>query len=177
MILTRDAEAFHFNDDGVTPNHPQWPLIVYRAIMKLSVDPEPAAILEDLFASNGWGNSWRDGIYDYLHYHSGIHEVLGIARGSGKVQFGGKSGQVLDLNAGDIAILPAGTGHQRLSASDDFLVVGAYPPEGTYDECTSQEDHPQAVKSIRKVRKPEMDPVYGRAGPLVDLWKAAWQGP
>ena len=42
-------------------------------------------MIEDLFEANGWGDTWRDGIYDYVHYHSQIHEVLGIARGKGRV--------------------------------------------------------------------------------------------
>jgi uncharacterized protein YjlB len=37
--------------------------------------------MEELFRQNGWRASWRDGIYDYVHYHSRIHEVLGVARG------------------------------------------------------------------------------------------------
>jgi uncharacterized protein YjlB len=75
------------------------------------------------------------------------------------------------LKAGDVAILPAGTGHQRLSASEDFLVIGAYPPTGTYDECTTVEDRPRALKTILKVALPRKDPVFGINGPLPKLWK------
>jgi uncharacterized protein YjlB len=109
-------------------------------------------------------------IYDYLHYHSRIHEVLGIARGMGRVPFGGRKSRIFPLKAGDVAVLPAGTGHQRLSASDDFLVIGAYPPTGTYDECTTVEDR-RALKTIPEVAGPRKDPVYWIRGPLSKLWK------
>jgi uncharacterized protein YjlB/alkylated DNA repair dioxygenase AlkB len=171
LVRDRKANTFQFKDDGVVPNHPHWPLIVYRRVVNLPTDLDPAAIFEDVFERNGWENSWRNGIYDYVHYHSRIHEVLGIARGSAKVRFGGNGGRALDVKAGDVAILPAGTGHQRLDASDDLLVVGAYPRTGTYDECTSSEDHNQAVKTIAKVMKPRKDPVFGANGPLISIWK------
>jgi uncharacterized protein YjlB len=87
------------------------------------------------------------------------------------VQFGGKRGRTLALKAGDVAILPAGTGHQCISASDDFLVIGAYPPAGKYDECTSIEDHERALKTIPKVARPRKDPVFGGKGPLLKAWK------
>lgn len=172
-VLVRDRKptAFRFRDDGIIPNHPKWPLIIYRGAVRLPSAFDPAAIFEDLFKSNGWRGSWRNGIYDYVHYHSRIHEVLGVARGSGQVQFGGNKGRTLTLKAGDVAILPAGTGHRNLGASEDFLVVGAYPPTGTYDLCTRSEDHARAVKTIPKVARPRKDPVFGVKGPLIAAWK------
>ncbi len=171
FIRERKPQTHRFTDDGVIPNHPRWPLIIYKSAVRLPQSLDPAAVFEELFSSHGWGSSWRDGIYDYVHYHSRIHEVLGIARGSGRVQFGGTKGRALTLKAGDVAILPAGTGHQRLRASEDFLVVGAYPPSGAYNECTSLEDRQKALPSIARVARPRKDPVYGEDGPLTHLWR------
>jgi uncharacterized protein YjlB len=173
LVRARKPNTSVFKDDGIIPNHPKWPLILYRAAVRLPDGLDPAAVLEDLFDANGWGDSWRNGIYDYVHYHSRIHEVLGIARGRGKVQFGGLKGRIAALKAGDVAILPAGTGHQCLSASRDFLVVGAYPPDGTYDECTKSEDRQHALKSIPKVGRPRKDPVFGHNGPLLKVWQSS----
>ena len=173
LVQQRKANAFRFKDNGIIPNHPVWPLIVYHGPVRFPPKLDPGAVLEELFKSNGWGNSWRNGIYDYVHYHSQIHEVLGIARGTAKVQFGGRLGRILSLKAGDVAVLPAGTGHQSLSVSEDFLVIGAYPPSGTYDLCTSSEEHEQSLKTIPKVAKPRKDPVFGGSGPLLKLWKSA----
>lgn len=172
LVRARKAGTLRFKDDGLVPNHPRWPLIVYRTPVKLPDDLDPAAIFEALFERNGWREAWRDGIYDYTHYHSRIHEVLGVARGHAKVQFGGPKGRMLTVKAGDVAVLPAGTGHKCIEASRDFLVVGAYPPTGTYDECRDNAaDHDRAVKTIPKVGRPRKDPVYGPDGPLRGLWR------
>src|SRR5690242_18987954 len=159
-LLRRSKRGvFRFRDDGKTPNHPRWPVLIYWGVVQLPRKLDPAAVMEDLFDSNGWGDSWRNGIYDYLHYHSRVHEVLGVARGSAKVRLGGDRGRTLKLDAGDVVILPAGTGHQCLAASQDLLVVGAYPPSGTYDECRpSAEEHDRRVKSVEKVQRPQKDP-------------------
>jgi uncharacterized protein YjlB len=170
LIQKRQPRIIRFKDDGIIPNHLRWPLLIYRKAVRMPANLDPAAVLEELFADHGWGDSWRDGIYDYVHYHSRIHEVLGIARGEGKVQFGGKRGRVVTLRAGDVAILPAGTGHECLAATKEFLVIGAYPPEGTYDECTSSRDYRKAVQTIAKVKRPAQDPVYGHSGPLRTVW-------
>jgi uncharacterized protein YjlB len=98
--------------------------------------------------------------------------VLGVARGHARVRFGGNSGKVVDLRAGDVVVLPAGTGHQSLDASKDLLVIGAYPRNGKYDECRgSRQEHERALESIPKVPLPAKDPVYGADGPLRDAWK------
>jgi uncharacterized protein YjlB len=170
LLCKRKPQTYRFKDDGVVPNHPLWPLIIYKNAVRLPECLDPAAIFEDLFDSRGWGHSWRDGIYDYVHYHSSVHEVLGIARGSARVRFGGAKGRALNVGAGDVAILPAGTGHQRLKASKDFLVVGAYAPLGAYDECTSLDDRVKALPAIPRAARPHKDPVYGKKGPLMLVW-------
>jgi uncharacterized protein YjlB len=171
-VVRRDAEprAVVFEDDGLVPNNPL-PFLVYKAAIDF-VNDEPEKTIEDLFGANGWGQMWRNDIFDYLHYHSTVHEALGVSRGSARVQFGGERGHVFELSAGDVAILPAGTGHQRLSASDDFRVVGAYPP-GPAMQITrpTPENHAKALKTIALVAVPETDPVKGKEGPLVRLWK------
>jgi uncharacterized protein YjlB len=171
LLREREPQTYRLKDDGLIPNHPKWPLVIYKNVVRLSEGLDSAALFEDLFEGNGWGDSWRDGIYDYAHYHSRIHEVLGIARGSGRVQFGGRKGRTLVLKAGDVAILPAGTGHQCHKASDDFLVVGAYPPTGTFDICTTPEDRKKAFITIPKVARPRTDPVYGATGSLLRTWR------
>jgi uncharacterized protein YjlB len=163
----------NFADDGTIPNNPTLALVLYRNGIDLAGTPDPERLIEKTFAANGWGDMWRNGIYPYVHYHSMIHEALGVARGRAKVRFGGDNGREIEIAPGDVAILPAGTGHQCLNASKDFVVVGAYPPSGTYDECRgTKAEHERAMKIIPKVARPKKDPVYGRAGPVADLWRA-----
>jgi uncharacterized protein YjlB len=171
LLRKREPRTCRFEDDGLIPNHPRWPFIIYKNAVRLPGTLDPAAVFEELFESNGWDKTWRDGIYDWTHYHSRTHEVLGIARGSAKVQFGGREGRTFTLKAGDAAILPAGTGHRCLEASDDFLVVGAYPPTGKYDECSSLQDRKKALVSIPKTVRPRKDPLYGKDGPLLRTWR------
>jgi uncharacterized protein YjlB len=159
-----------FEDDGLVPNNPM-PFLVYKGAVDVA-NAHPEKTIEGLFGANGWGDMWRNGVYDYLHYHATVHEALGIARGHARVRFGGDAGKEFEIAAGDVAILPAGTGHQCLSASDDFSVVGAYPP-GARMHVTrpTPENYRKALKTIPEVKLPNSDPVMGEDGPLVQLWK------
>jgi uncharacterized protein YjlB len=101
-----------------------------------------------------------------------IHEALGVARGRATVRFGGDNGREIEFAPGDVAILPAGTGHQCLSRSPELVVIGAYPPSYKYDLCRgSKAEHARALASIPKVPLPATDPVFGPKGPLAALWR------
>jgi uncharacterized protein YjlB len=164
-------ETFIFADDGDIPNHPHWPMIVYHGAVE-ETQPDAASAFETIFARNGWGNGWRNGIFTFPHYHSNAHEVLGIARGTATVRFGGGAGRELKVSKGDAVLLPAGTGHQRLQASADLLVVGAYPPGADYDlRRTGEPDKALIRARIGKVPKPLTDPLAGSNGPLASLWE------
>jgi uncharacterized protein YjlB len=167
-----DPLAFVYADDGAIPNNPELPFLVYPKAIDLRVRTDPAEVIEEIFRANGWDdNMWRNGVYPFPHYHSMIHEVLGVARGRARVRFGGRDGDEIDLEPGDVAVLPAGTGHQRISASPELLVVGAYPASGRYNLCRgSRAEHARALKTIPLVPRPETDPVYGPDGPLLELW-------
>jgi hypothetical protein len=80
-VVTDDVEplAFIFADDGLVPNNPM-PFLVYKAAIDVE-NGHPEKTIEGLFGANGWGEMWRNGIFDYLHYHATVHEALGIARG------------------------------------------------------------------------------------------------
>lgn len=172
LVRDRKANAHAFRDDGLTPNNPHFPLIHYRGVVKLDGAFDAAAIFEVLFDSHGWRDGWRDGIYDFLHWHSAAHEVLGIARGHAVARFGGARGRNIALKVGDVIVQPAGTGHQRIKASRDLLVVGAYPAGSSYDELRSTKGaHDRALRSIAKTKAPRTDPVYGGKGPLKALWR------
>jgi hypothetical protein len=94
LARPRKPHTVRFKDDGLVPNHPRWPLIIYRGAVNLGARHDPAAVIEDLFEANGWGETWRNGVYDYVHYHSRIHEVLGVTSGKGRVRFGGAKGRI-----------------------------------------------------------------------------------
>jgi uncharacterized protein YjlB len=156
-------------DDGTFPNN-NLPLIVYRqAIEYGSGGPE---VVEALFSQNGWGGSWRNGIYGYHHYHSTAHEVLGVYGGNCKVQLGGPEGRTFEIKKGDVVLIPAGVAHKNLGSSHDFRVVGAYPEGQSWDMNYGRPgERPATDENIAKVALPEMDPVFGKGGPVGDNWK------
>lgn len=163
-----DILTYTFDDDGRIPNNPDLPLLIYSG----AVENPSASTIRSRFEQSGWGGAWVNGVFSYHHYHSTAHEVLGVASGSAKIQFGGENGEIITVTAGDVAVLPAGMGHCLIEARGGFRVVGAYPAGQSWDLCTGKPDErPQVLHNIANVPLPASDPVYGADGPLREYWK------
>jgi uncharacterized protein YjlB len=157
-------------DDGTYPNNAALPLLLYQAAVRLP-QADPAALCEALFHANHWGGSWRNGVYGFHHYHSTAHEVLGVYRGSARVQLGGEDGPVFEIHPGDVVIIPAGVAHKNLGTTGGFGVVGAYPRGQRPDMKDGRPgERPRADRAIARVALPSADPVYGPQGPLSEHW-------
>ncbi|QQK74473.1 hypothetical protein HUG15_01845 [Salicibibacter cibarius] len=158
-------EPLKYDDDGSIPNHPSYPLLLYKNVMTSEDDPK------DVFAQNNWLGAWRGSVAPYHHYHSNSHEVLVVSSGSALLQLGGEQGAEVNIQQDDTVILPAGFGHKRLEASDDFEVIGAYPNGQSYDFCYGYADErPEKLENIKKVPLPDTDPLFGESGPLFSYW-------
>lgn len=158
-----DVKPFTFDASEWVPNNPQLPVLVYNA-------PLPDGGFESLFASNGWAGIWTNGVFTYQHYHSGAHEVLGVASGTATLLIGGPGGRKFAVKAGFCLILPAGTGHQNLGSSADFQVVGAYP-RGQHADIQTSAATEEMLSKIGGLPLPDTDPVQGTFGALTTLWR------
>ncbi|MBV9884859.1 MAG: cupin domain-containing protein [Sphingomonadaceae bacterium] len=161
-------EHFLLDQNGWVPNNDALPVLVYRGAVSGSGE-EAAKTFEAMFARHFWPPQWRDVVYDYHHYHSTAHEALGIATGSATLTLGGPAGKRVQVKAGDALVLPVGTGHRSVEASDDFLVVGAYPEGQEWDICREAPSD-EARERMRGLPVPDMDPVAGADGPLTEYW-------
>src|ERR1700761_7891769 len=109
-------EALTLERNAWVPNNPRLPVLIYSSAFP--PDMTTAATCEAIFQCNGWPPQWRDSIYPFHHYHSTAHEVLGFARGRAVLMLGGPGGPTVHVTAGDAVLLPVGTGHCRVDATD-----------------------------------------------------------
>lgn len=153
------------------PTQPGWsspdlPLLIWRGRVPVG-DPDA---IEATLAGNGWQSGWRDGVYPFHHFHSTAHEALACTVGPAELTLGGPDGQRITIEAGDLLVLPGGTGHRGERASPDFVLVGAYPDGQRWDVCREAADE-AALARIAKIPVPSADPLEGGEGALTHLWR------
>ena len=164
-----EISTWRFADDGRVPNNPTLPVVLMRGAFAAGASAN--AVRARLEAS-GWGGTWLWQVFSYHHYHPNAHEALAVVAGEAVLMLGGEEGERVSLTAGDVVVLPAGTGHCQIEASADFEVCGAYPP-GQEDFETVRAEGPhgdEVLTRIASVARPATDPAYGAGGPLLDLW-------
>jgi uncharacterized protein YjlB len=145
-------EAWRAPPGDVIPNNPRYPVLVYRGV---ELD-DPRA----LFAQHGWGGTWVSTVFDFHHFHSTSHEALAVIAGSATIELGGPQGEAFEVAAGDVLVLPAGTGHRRARDDGAFRVMGAYPA-GQEDYDLLREADDAARERIAALGAPPQDPVGG----------------
>ena len=171
-VVSADIEplAFVFEDDGLVPNNPM-PFLVYKGAVTSTprIRREPSKACSAPMAGATCGATASTIICTTIRPCMRRSASPADTRGCASAATAARN---LQISAGDVAILPAGTGHQCISASPDFSVVGAYPP-GAKMQITrpTPENHAKALKTIPQVKLPQTDPVMGVDGPLVRLWR------
>ncbi len=175
MAAAPELLTFRFGDAGGIPNHPQLPVLIYKRAALASCSPDnPEAIarwFEQTWPQHRWQPAWRWGVYDFPHYHSTAHEILGVYRGRASLRLGASAGVTLVVEPGDVIVLPAGTGHENLGASEDFHVVGGYPEGQEADLLRGHHgERPAADERIARVPLPKADPLSGPTGALMRQW-------
>jgi uncharacterized protein YjlB len=161
-----EFEKIIFPASGWVPNNQRLPVLLYKNALPRGSSND----FKELFATNEWTGIWRNGVFNYQHYHCGAHEVLGIGQGNATLLIGGPDGRAIEVVKGDCLILPAGTGHMNLGCSADFEVVGAYPV-GQRADIQTAAPSPEMLSRISALPVPEADPVQGSSGPLTTAWR------
>ena len=164
-----NPQIHHFAPNGGIPNS-RLPLVIFKSGLPADARSGEAACA--LYRRNGWGGTWVYTVFPYWHFHTKGHEVLGCVAGTAKIGFGGDDGIVADVSVGDVAIVPAGVGHKKLSASPGFQMAGGYPPKQQGDIVRpGQFSDGELAEAIGKVALPESDPVLGKDDGVVAIWR------
>ena len=170
----QQPEQYFVKDNGIFPNS-ILPVLYYRNGLKLP-SLFSAMHVKNIFEKNDWSNNWRNGIYTYHHYHSITHEVVGIIRGKTILQLGGDDGIELNIQKGDVLVIPAGVAHKNLGNEKDAIAIGAYPGGRDYDMNYGKPgERPATDNNISKLPVPSTDPLFGKASGVPKIWKIARQ--
>lgn len=165
------TKLIHVQENEPFPNNPLPVLHYSKAVNGLTGSPDAAQNVLDFFEKNGYTNGWIDGIFYYHHFHANTHEALACVSGEAMVQLGGPDRETYLFQKGDVLLLPAGTAHKRVDATEDFRIIGAYPDGMDPDMQKGEaEDYEKIKERIADVPVPKTDPVGGEDGAVSKHW-------
>ncbi|KAJ5439558.1 uncharacterized protein N7458_010556 [Penicillium daleae] len=201
-----EIKQYHLVPTRLIPNSPR-PLLHYKGVLTKRPDISHCDPVEvwDMFTKNEWDVQWifRYGPTQISHYHSQAHECMAVLSGTAKIRFGvadtspdmhenthgsawEDGGVVLQAEAGDVFIIPAGVAHKTHDTKPDaefallspgtghgieaenpvealskiplegFTMMGAYSG-GDWDFVATGGD----FEKVWSVPKPKLDPVFG----------------
>ena len=168
-MTVNEAQQHFFEPDGGIPNS-RLPLLFWRGRLPAAARSGTAGTA--LFRKNGWQGTWVYTVFPYWHFHTRGHEALACVSGRARIGFGGDHGIKVDVEVGDVCVIPAGVGHRRFDSSADFLMAGSYPPdqEGNIVKPGDLDDA-RIAGEIAALALPQTDPISGRADGVVKVWR------
>ncbi|KAH7009860.1 hypothetical protein EDB80DRAFT_891995 [Ilyonectria destructans] len=171
--MAQTVQCYFLSGSPDVPNN-RLPVLHYRGVLPEPYTEETAT---QFLTSNKWEKRGTWGHIGIRHFHPNSHECYGIFRGHSTLLLGqisptGENGVEINVKTGDVIVLPAGTAHSSLRSSSDYRYIGVYP-EGCprWRNETGKRPATNFTEDIKAVGMPEMDPVYGSEGPLVNLWQ------
>ena len=166
--MTTEPTLHVFEPDGGIPNS-RLPLVFWRG--RLPNEARSGTAATALFRRNGWQGTWVYTVFPYWHFHTRGHEALACVSGRARIGFGGDHGIKVDVEVGDVCVIPAGVGHRRYDSSPDFQMAGGYPP-GQEGNIVKPGDLDDATisREIGALQLPETDPISGTQDGVVGAW-------
>ncbi|KIW23032.1 uncharacterized protein PV07_11264 [Cladophialophora immunda] len=168
-----EPETYFLGPNKHCPNN-DMPVLIYRDCLPL---PLSEAKTTEFLEAHAWEKKGTWGHIAYRHFHPNTHECYGVFQGESRILVGcgtndTAGGEEIEVHAGDVIVLPAGTGHCSLQSSKDYRYIGVYP-EGApkwRSELGKDEVGDSFRQEIQGVALPVQDPVNGSEGPLLKLW-------
>ncbi|GME45579.1 hypothetical protein GTA08_BOTSDO04745 [Neofusicoccum parvum] len=173
---TPEPEKYSVKPNAHCPNS-SFPILVYRGVLP---NPLDEASTSEFLQRNQWEKKGTWGAITTKHFHPNTHECYGIFQGSSELVLGegglDEGGGVrFTVGAGDVVVVPAGVAHASISSGGGYKYIGVYPRgspkwRNEWGKREVGEGDP-LFDEIKAVPVPECDPVWGRNGPLLKIWK------